>query len=359
MIKKLIVLNMFVVPLILFSVAYAKERQGDVTFHITIEAPEESKDVRLWVPYPVSDKEQVIENVKINGNFTKSAVRDQGKEGDRGIYAEWTKPSKERTLTLSFRAKAIERIKRDFPSKESVMTAAIKKYTLGSALMPTDGKIKEIADKITKDKKTIKDKAIAVYDWVVENTFRDPDAKGCGTGDVERILAEKGGKCADISGIFVALARSAGVPAREVWGLRLGKKAEEDITGGHHCWAEFYQPGYGWVPVDPADVRKAMLTENLDLKGAQKYRDYYFGGVDEYRIALTRGEKGYTLNPSQKAGPIPYGFMYPYAEIDGKAVEWLAAQKELKYKITFRETGKPATKEAAPDSSGNISKHSK
>jgi hypothetical protein len=102
-----------------------------------------------------------------------------------------------------------------------------------------------------------------------------------------------------------------------------------------------------------------MFTENLDLKGAQKYRDYYFGAVDEYRIALTRGEKGYTLNPSQKAGPIPYGFMYPYAEIDGKAVEWLAAQKELKYKITFRETGNQATTEAAPASRGNISKHTK
>ena len=28
-------------------------------------------------------------------------------------------------------------------------------------------------------------------------------------------------------------------PAKEVWGLRLGKKPEEDISGGHHCWAEF------------------------------------------------------------------------------------------------------------------------
>src|SRR3989304_7134798 len=143
MVKKLILFSMFVVPLILFSTVYAKERQGDITFQITIEAPEESKDVRLWVPYPVSDKEQAIEDVKINGTFTKSAVRDQGKEGDRGIYAEWTKPSKERTLTLFFRAKAIERVKRDFPSKEPVMTPEIKKYTLGSALMPTDGKIKE------------------------------------------------------------------------------------------------------------------------------------------------------------------------------------------------------------------------
>ena len=321
------------------GLSYAKERQGEVTFKINIEAPEDSKDVRLWLPYPVSDKEQTIEDVKIDGNFYYSGIYGQKQEGDMALYAEWAQPAKERFLTLTFKAKAMERVKKDFPAKETAMPVEIKEYLKGSQFMPTDGKIKEIALKIIKGKKNIKDKAKAVYDWVVENTFRDPDVKGCGTGDVERILAEKSGKCADISGVYVALARAAGVPAREVWGLRLGKKPEEDMTGGHHCWAEFYLPGYDWVPVDPADVRKAMLTEKLELKDAKtkEYRDYYFGAVDTYRIVLTRGAKGYSLNPAQKDGVVPYGFMYPYAEIDGKAVDWLAGQKELKYKITFKE----------------------
>ena len=321
----------------LFCAVEAKERSGEVVFQITVDAPENSKDVRLWLPYPVSDGEQKIEDVKIDGNFSSYKIYDQKQEGDRALYAEWTKPVKERSLIFSFKASSVERVKKDFPSRESSIPKEIKRYAEGTKFIPTDRKIKEIAVSITQDKKSVRDKAMAVYDWVVGNTFRDPDIKGCGTGEVDRMLVEKGGKCADISGVFVALARAAGVPAREVWGLRLGKKPEEDITGGHHCWAEFYLPGYGWVPADPADVRKAMLTEGLDLNEAEKYRKYYFGAVDEYRIALTRGEKGYTLNPAQKAGPIPYGFMYPYAEIDGKAIEWLAAQKELKYKVTFRE----------------------
>ncbi|MDP2682251.1 MAG: transglutaminase domain-containing protein [Deltaproteobacteria bacterium] len=335
--------------LLVFSFAiqgllYAKERQGEVTFKINIEAPEDSKDVRLWLPYPVSDKEQTIEDVKIDGNFYYSGIYGQKQEGDMALYAEWTQPAKERFITLTFKAKAMERIKKDFPSKipfqESGIPVEVKEYVKGSEFIPIDGKIKAIALKAIRGKKNIKDKAMAVYDWVIENTVRNPDIKGCGTGDVERILAEKGGKCADISGVYVAIARAAGIPAREVWGLRLGKKPEEDMTGGHHCWAEFYMPGYGWVPVDPADVRKAMLTEKLELiKDAKtkEYRDYYFGAVDAYRIVLTRGAKGYSLSPAQKDGVLPYGFMYPYAEIDGKAVEWLAAQKELKYKITFKE----------------------
>lgn len=353
---KKIILVIAIIPFI-FSISYAKERAGEVTFEINIEAPENSQDVRLWVPYPVSDAEQGIEDIKIEGNFTYSGVYGQKQyPGDTALYAEWTKPETTRFLTLTFKAKAIERVKlvssvkdgggsanftlgRYFPSKKSDIPVEIQEYLKGNQFIPTDGKIKEIALGITKGKKNILQKAEAVYDWVIANTFRDPNVKGCGTGDVERILSERSGKCADISGVYVALARAAGVPTREVWGLRLGKKQVDDITGGHHCWAEFYLPGYGWIPVDPADVRKVMLTEKLELTDpkTKEYRDYYFGAVDEYRIALTRGAKGYELIPVQKDGLIPYGFMYPYAEIDGKAVDWLAGQKELKYKVIFKE----------------------
>ena len=329
---KKIILVLAAIPFVL-GVAYAKERKGEITFEINIQAPEESKDVRLWLPYPVSDKEQTIEDVKIEGDFTYSAVYGQKQyPGDMALYAEWTKPAKERTFKLAFKASAIERVKKDFRAKETVMPVEIKEYVKSSQFIPTDGKIREIALKITKGKKTIKDKARAVYDCVIENTFRDPDIKGCGTGDVERVLAERGGKCADISGVYVALARASGVPAREVWGLRLGKKPEENITAGHHCWAEFYLPGYGWVPVDPADVRKAMLTEKLELNDPKikEYLNYYFGALDEYRIVLTRGAKGYYLSPAQKQAPLAYGFMYPYAEIDGKPVDLACRTKGIK-----------------------------
>ena len=331
----------------IFGISHAKERKGEVVFQVSVEAPENSNDVRVWIPYPVTDNEQTIEDIQIDGNYTYSGIYGQ-KDGDLALYAEWTKPEKERIITLTFKASAMERVKlapagfkqrKDFPAKEDAkIPAEIQEFTKGSQYIPTGGKIKEIALKVTKGKKTIHQKAKAVYDWVVENTFRDPDVKGCGTGEVDRMLAVKGGKCADISSVYVAIARAAGVPAREVWGLRLGKKPEDDITGGHHCWSEFYLPGYGWVPVDPADVRKAMLANKLELKDAEtkKYRDYYFGAVDEYRVALSRGGKGRVLSPAQKDAPLPY-FMYPYAEIDGKGVEFIAAQKELKYKISFKE----------------------
>lgn len=313
----------------------ALARTGEVSLQVEIDAPAGSTDTRLWIPYPVNDSWQRIEDIKVEGNFTRSGVYKEKETGNAVLYAEWTKPADKRTLNFSFKAVTAERVKKDFPAEKGGIPAEVRPYAEGSRFIPVDGKVKEIADKAVAGKKTTLEKARAVYDWVVENTFRDPSIKGCGTGDVDRMLAERGGKCADISSVFVAVARAAGVPAREVFGIRLGKNAEEDITGGYHCWGEFYYPGYGWVPVDPADVRKAMLTEKLELEGAGKYRDYFFGAVDEHRVALATGGRDYYLNPRQKDGPINY-FMYPYAEVDGRQLDWLS-QKELKYKVIFKE----------------------
>lgn len=315
---------------------HSKVRSGEVTLSITIDAPKDNKDTRLWVPYPVSDEDQRIDKIRIEGNQTYHGVYRDAATGNMALYAEWTAPAAERRITLTFEASAVERVKKDFVTAETDLPVEVSRYLQGSRFIPVDGRVKEIADKVTLGKTTTLERARAVYDWVVENTFRDPDVRGCGTGEVEVLLAKKaGGKCADISSIFVALARASGVPAREVFGLRLGKEDKGDITKGHHCWAEFYQPGFGWVPVDPADVRKVMLTKNLNLKEAEPYREYFFGAVDEYRIVLGKGGRGIHLSPRISDGPLNY-FMYPYAEVDGKALEWLAAQKELKYRITFK-----------------------
>jgi transglutaminase-like putative cysteine protease len=315
--------------------AIAQERSGEVELAVTVAAPEDSNDVRVWIPYPVSSATQEISNVRINGNFSRSGIYGEKETGNLALYAEWTVPTKDRAITLTFDATARELIRRDFPATEHEIPVEIREYLKDTLFTPTGGKVREIALGITNDKQKISEKARAVYEWVVKNTVRDPNVIGCGTGEVEKVIAKRGGKCADISSVFVAVARAAGVPAREVFGLRLGKKDEEDMTSGHHCWAEFYVPGYGWVPADAADVRKIMLADKLDLNSAQDKIDYYFGGIDQYRIVLARGGRGYYLNPRQNDGPLNY-FMYPYAEVNRESLEWLAAQSDLKYRIKFK-----------------------
>ncbi|MFQ5464434.1 MAG: transglutaminase family protein [Thermodesulfobacteriota bacterium] len=343
---------LFVLPFLVFAVSMlvpaaglAKARSGEVNFRVTIDAPRDNTDTRLWLPYPVSDGAQRIEDVRIEGNQTYHGVYRDPATGNMALYAEWTRPAAERRLVLSFRATAAERVRKDFSAPETSLPVEVEDYLKPTRFIPVDGRVREIADRITRGRRTVLERAMAVYDWVVENTYRDPTVRGCGTGEVEVLLARKGGvggKCADISSVFVALARASGVPAREVFGLRLGDADRVDITGGHHCWAEFYRPGLGWVPVDPADVRKAMLVKGLGLEEAEPYREYFFGAVDGRRIVLGRGGRALYLSPPQKDGPLNY-FMYPYAEVDGRALGWLAEQGRLKYRVTFkaadRETG--------------------
>jgi hypothetical protein len=82
---------------------------------------------------------------------------------------------------------------------------------------------------------------------------------------------------------------------------------------------------------------RAFYTFLFSFEKAASVREYYFGGVDSNRITLGTGGRGHNSSPRQANGPLNY-FMYPYAEVDGKALDWLAAQNELKYKITYNKT---------------------
>lgn len=325
------------------GVAMAEEETaaGEMSIEVTVDAPADNTDTKLWVPLPVSDKFQTIEDVKIDGNFAHKGIYKEKTTGNSMVYADWsTVPSEQRRLSLTFKVSTHKRTNRDFVENKSAIPSNVKPFLKNEALVPTGGRIKKIGEEVVAGKVKISEKARAVYDWVVDNTFRDPSVQGCGVGDVEQTLDKKGGKCVDISSVFVSVARAAGVPAREVFGIRLGKEdGVSDVSKGHHCWVEYYVPGAGWVPADPADVRKAILEKKLENDPAEagKYREYYFNAVDPNRIVVATGGRGYYLNPPQKGGPLNY-FMYPYAEIDGKPVEWLAAQKELKYKITYKKS---------------------
>jgi len=131
------------------------------------------------------------------------------------------------------------------------------------------------------------------------------------------------GKCADLSSLFVGLARSVGLPARDVFGIRvadsrfgyksLGKS--DDISKAQHCRAEVWLSGLGWVPVDPADVRKVVLEEKPGLSLGDPLvvavRKKLFGAWEMNWLAYNFAND---LALPGSAGPsIPF-LMYPQGE---------------------------------------------
>ncbi len=311
-----------------------KKKQGKLSFNISIDSFKGTKKVRLWLPYPISNEYQTVTDVKIDGNYDYSGVFTEGEWGNSILYAEWKEPKEKPQLSFSFNVERSEIIKKEFSQGEASIPPEVKKFLLPSDDVPTGGEVKDIAEEITRGRKTILSKAEAIYDYIVENYKRDPNVKGCGTGKVLELIQKKAGKCVDIHSVFAALARSVGVPFREILGIRMAK--EGDITDAYHCRGEFYLPGYGWVPIDASDVLKKMLKENLTLDDPEvkKTRDYFFGAQTETYIDFGTG-RDITLNPLQDGEELNY-FMYPYAEVDGKPLDYLS-QKELKYTVTFEE----------------------
>jgi hypothetical protein len=79
----------------------------------------------------------------------------------------------------------------------------------------------------------------------------------------EEILSLRKGQCRDYANLYLALTRTAGMPARRIsgwvvsswqppagWEFVVGTTPDGKPIGGH-AWTEVYLPGEGWIPVDP------------------------------------------------------------------------------------------------------------
>ena len=149
---------------------------------------------------------------------------------------------------------------------------AAGKRSRPTELIPIDGIVRKTALEATKGANADVDKVRAIYNWVVANAHREPKTRGCGIGDIQAMLetGNLGGKCADLNAVFVGMCRSVGVPARDIYGLRLAPSAfgyrelganPANLKGAQHCRAEVYLQRHGWVAMDPADVLKVMRQE--------------------------------------------------------------------------------------------------
>ncbi len=325
------------------SILEASESKGAArTFYVkntyALKHENPKLPAQLWIPLPLSSSYQSISDIKFSSNATKAYITDKNAYKANTLYASWVEGG-DKVLELSFTVTTYERTS-DF-SKATAKTTYPKEvahFLKPTAHIPTSGKVKELAQKITQNAKTPLDKAKAVYAWVTETMYRDDSVLGCGVGDAGKAIEQNimGGKCTDISSVFVALLRSVGVPSREVFGIRLGssrfskacgsadEKGFAKISGAQHCRAEFYIDGMGWVPCDPADVAKVMLFEKKGLDDAlvKQVREYFFGNWEMNWVGFNVG-RDFVLSPEPTQKPLNM-FGYPYAEVDGEALDYYA-----------------------------------
>jgi transglutaminase-like putative cysteine protease len=283
----------------------------------------------VWLPLPSAQPgyQQVLASQHDAPGARAALLAAPGGDA-RVLRVEWPDPTAVRPLLLQHTVATRDRSVSPEGGGAAPAESAevLESYLRPTRFQPTDGIVKDLALRITAGRSGDVAQARALYEWVVQSTRREPTVRGCGLGDVVSLLksGDFRGKCADINGLFVALARSAGIPARDVYGIRvadsrrgfksLGKS--DDITRAQHCRAEFHAAGRGWVPVDPADVRKVMLEEvpgGLPFEDPKVQAAYkaLFGSWEMNWIAYNHAAD--VALPGSKADPLPF-LMYPQGE---------------------------------------------
>ena len=327
-------------------------RAFEITTRVEVVNP--SGVTRVWVPLSLGQDTDYHRSLghTWGGNAGSVQVVRDPKYGAQMAVAEWpagpalpTLPTLEVVTRISTRDRQVDV---GAPGKAGAEDPAVlKRYLESSHLIRTDGIVEATAREITGGAKTEVDKARALYEWIVDNTFRDPKVKGCGLGDIKTMLETKnlGGKCADLNALFVGFARAVGIPARDVYGIRVADSAEfkslgksGDITKAQHCRAEFYLAGHGWVPVDPADVRKVVLEEKpgglaLTDPQVQKARGKLFGAWEMNWMAYNYAHD--VKLPGSAGAPVAF-LMYPQAETGGTRRDTLDPD-QFRYSVRSRE----------------------
>ena len=273
--------------------------------------PDGARVVRVWVPVAQSDQHQTVKVVNIKAP-APTQITEEPEYGNKVLYVEIKNPPSGRVeFTLEYEVTRLEYSRGDYAqlerkdSKPGVIAASMNRYVQPDALVPIDGKIKALAVEVTGSQTGTVAKAKAAYSYLFTTMRYDKTGTGWGRGDAIWACDAKHGNCTDFHSPFIGVMRADGIPARFDIGFPVPEnKAQGDIAG-YHCWAEFYAPKVGWVPVDISEAWKA-----------KEKRDYFFGTVDANRVQFSTG-RDITLVPKQDGPPLNY-FAYPYVEVDGK-----------------------------------------
>lgn len=334
-----------------FAPTPGRWRSFEVTTRLDIAQPKGA--TQAWIPL-VSVNEQ--DWFRPAGAEWRSNGKTNEHKGDRHapglLHVQWDESEKAPFVEVISRVVTRDRAI-DLTKPGSVAPPSSderRHYLAPTDLIPTDGIVKQTSAKIVGPLSRDIDKARAIYEWIIDNSYRRAATRGCGIGDIAALLKSEdlGGKCADLNALFVGLARAEGIPARDVYGIRIapsqfGYKSlganSDTITKAQHCRAEVFLDGFGWTPMDPADVRKVMLEEppgNLGLADPKVVatRKSLFGAWETNWLAYNFA---HDVKLPGSSGPQLGFLMYPQAEIAGLMLDSLDSDN-FRYTIKTKET---------------------
>jgi hypothetical protein len=301
------------VIILLLSLSCVAQQRRRFTFHyaFSVRGIQPGQPVEIWFPQAHSDDFQNVRIVSVKGDLPLKKTHE-AKYGNTLFHAIAAKAAKEEyKFDVEYDVVRFERIAlpRDgLKSRVIKAPAQAEEFLRPDKLVPVTGRLAAIAAKQIEGKSGTMNQARALYDYTFDTMRYDKSGTGWGRGDAEWACDSKRGNCTDFHSVFISMARSVHIPARFEIGFPIPASKSTGEIPGYHCWAEFYDSHYGWVPIDISEAWKDKAK-----------KEYFFGAHDANRVQFSMG-RDVLLNPPQRGEPLNY-FVYPYVEVNGERWE--------------------------------------
>jgi transglutaminase-like putative cysteine protease len=175
--------------------------------------------------------------------------------------------------------------------------AALKKFTREAPHVVFTPEIKALSEQIAGDETNPYLKAKKFYDWIAGQIKYSYAIEYSTIRNISDYCRTKQyGDCGQEAFLFITLCRLNGIPARwqTGWNTCPGDKTIHD-------WSEIFIAPYGWMPVDPYMGIFAMrYAKTLSSTEKKEVRDFYFGGLDWYRMAAN-SDHNQALTPAKRS----------------------------------------------------------
>jgi len=259
------------------------KRSYTVSYSVDIRVLEATRPntLYLWTPMPVNSPSQ--RNISFVSHSIEPFVRNY--RGLSLFKLDNLGTGSNQLINLSFRVDvyAVE-TEINPPSVRQGTIPLSTMYTKSSDLIPSGSpQIRTIVSTITGREQNPYNKARMLYEWIIAN-LKIEKTLIPSSGDIAIAIEQKRADPYTAALLYTALARTAGIPCVPVAGVLIDRNGQQTLR---HYWAEFWLHDFGWVPVDPA-MGSGAVPESFVIR--EDPAKYYFGNLDNQRIAFSRGE---------------------------------------------------------------------
>ncbi|MCL2186083.1 MAG: IPT/TIG domain-containing protein [Treponema sp.] len=279
-----------------------EKRSYIVTYSVDIRVHDATKPntLYLWIPFPINSSSQrnvslISRNVDpfIENHHNVSLFKMDNLTAGINQSVSHSFQVEVYTVETEIRPLAVRQ-----DNNAQTRSALYAMHTQSSDLIPSDDQIiKTAVNSIIGREQNPYLKAKLIYDWIIKN-IEINDALYYNTNtdntSLHAVLSTRQSDHYSAVRLFTSMARAAGVPCIPIGGVLIDKGGQ---TFQHH-WAEFWIDAFGWLPVDPAMGAGAITLDSFhepivlheETNNNKDLASYYFGNIDNMRIAFSRGE---------------------------------------------------------------------